>query len=114
MADAKIEYGSSSSAGTQIFVANTSSDEKIVEQLAEILSNRFSSGFRLNSPIELMRFRKFCAEDMGKGISLSDEELINYITACGTEFDGKIYAVLEETKMQNKLPRGCSTYPLRV
>jgi hypothetical protein len=77
-------------------------DAAIVEQLADLLSVRFANGFRLNSPIELARFRSFAAVDLGEGIKLTDEELKSYIKACGTVFDGKVYVVSTQTKEQIK------------
>ena len=68
-----------------------------VKQLTEVLSSRFANGFRLNSPIELARFRLFVKNDVGYELSLSDEELKSRIAACGTVFDGKVYAVSAQT-----------------
>lgn len=61
--------------------------------IVTILTEHFSNGFRLNSPIELLRFRRFAAERFGDEISMTDEELMEYITSCGTLFDGKIYVI---------------------
>lgn len=66
--------------------------------VTRILSDRFSNGYRLNSPIEMARFRSFAAEDLGKQLTLSDEELKACIAACGTNYEGKIYSVSTETK----------------
>lgn len=65
----------------------------IIEQLTDVLSARFANGFRLNSLIEMARFRSFVENDVEKKLTLSDEELKSYITACGMTFDGKVYAV---------------------
>jgi len=72
------------------------------EKLAQVLSAHFANGYRLNSPIELARFRSFAAEDFGGAIMLSDEELKRYISACGTVFDGKVYPVSAEVKERIK------------
>ncbi|MBT9143565.1 MAG: hypothetical protein DDT29_01973 [Dehalococcoidia bacterium] len=77
-------------------------DPAVVEQLMDVLSAHFANGYRLNSPIELARFRSFAAEDLGEAITLSDEELKRYISACGTVFDGKVYAVSAEAKERIK------------
>ncbi len=68
----------------------------------QILSAHFANGFRLNSPIELVRFRSFAAEDFGEKNVLTQEELKRYISACGTTYDGKVYAVSVDTKERIK------------
>jgi len=73
-------------------------DRTVIDKLTQILSKRFANGLRINSPIELARFRSFAAEDLGKEILLPDEELKNYIAGCGTTFDDKVYAVSVQTK----------------
>ncbi len=73
-------------------------DPAVVEQLTDVLSARFANGYRLNSPIEMTRFRSFAEKDLGEELTLSDEELKAYIAACGTNYEGKIYTVSSETK----------------
>ncbi len=73
-------------------------DQIVIDKLMQILSKRFANGLRINSPIELARFRSFAAEDLGEKILLPDEELKSYIAGCGTTFDGKVYAVSAQTK----------------
>lgn len=77
---------------------NVGIDSLLLEQLADVLSSHFANGYRLNSPIEMARFRIFAAEDLGKELTLTDEELKSYITACGTIFEGKVYAVSTQAK----------------
>jgi hypothetical protein len=77
-------------------------DHYLVKRLAQVLSAHFANGFRLNSPIELARFRTFAADDLGEEILLSDEELKRHIVACGTAFVGKIYTVSTEAKERIK------------
>lgn len=76
----------------------TISDRTVLDKLTQILSKRFTNGLRINSPIELARFRSFAAEDLGEEILLPDKELKSYIASCGTIFDGKVYAVSDQTK----------------
>ena len=80
----------------------TELDPNIIGKFTEILSSRFANGCRLNSPIEVARFRSFAAGDLNEEIALSDEEMQKYIEACGTSFEGKIYAVAPETKEKIK------------
>ncbi len=70
-----------------------------------VLSAYYPNGFRLNSPIELLRFRRFAAEDFGEEVALTDEELKQSISICGTLFNGKIYIVSTETeeKIKNEI-----------
>ena len=77
-------------------------DLAITEQVTNVLIAHFSNGYRLNSPIEMMRFRSFAAEDLGGELTLSDEELKSYISACGTTYDSKVYVVSAEAKEQIK------------
>lgn len=73
-------------------------DIALIEKFTSIISKRFSNGFRLNSSIELSRFRTFYANDLGEEILLSDEELNMCLRASGTTFDNKVYSVSPETK----------------
>jgi hypothetical protein len=77
-------------------------DPAVVERLTEVLSSHFTNGYRLNSPIEMTRFRSFATKDLDKEITLTDEELQSYISACGTTFDGKIYVVPTQVKERIK------------
>ncbi len=77
-------------------------DPAVVKQLTDVLSAHFANGYRLNSPIELVRFRSFTVEDSGKEILLPDKKLERHIAACGTTFDGKIYAVSAQVKKRIK------------
>lgn len=77
-------------------------DTVVVEQLTDVLSSHFTNGYRLNSPIEMARFRSFAKKDLDKEITLSDEELNSYIAALGTIFDGKVYAVSAQAKKRIK------------
>lgn len=77
-------------------------DPAVVEQLTDVLSVYFANGYRLNSPIEKARFRAFFAEGFGMELTLTDEELKSYMSACGTIFDGKVYAVSARAKERIK------------
>jgi len=77
-------------------------DPLVIDKLTKVLTERFSNGFRLDSPIEMARLRSFAAEDLGKEITLNDEELENYVIARGTIFDGKVYAVSANAKERIK------------
>lgn len=73
-------------------------DSTTIENLTRILAAHFSNGYRLDSPIEMTRFRSFTLQDLGEELPLSDDELKSYIVAFGTIYDGKVYAVIPQTK----------------
>ena len=72
------------------------------EKIAEVLSKHFANGFRVNSPIELKRFRAYAINVLGNESSLPDDKLIDRIKASGNVFDGKVYAVSSKTKQRIK------------
>lgn len=72
--------------------------EEIEPLIIYILNNHFQNGFRLDSPIEMNRLRKFARNDYGKEFLSSDETLRDEIMKVGTYFDGKIYLVSEKSK----------------
>ena len=74
----------------------------VIKKLTDVLTTHFANGYRLNSPIELERFRSFAAEDFGEEIIMPHEELKRHISACGTTYDGKVYVVSAETKERIK------------
>jgi len=75
-------------------------DSAVTENMADVLTEHFSNGFRINSPIEMIRFRSFAVKMFGEELSLPDEELKAYIRACGTIHEGKVYTISNETKKQ--------------
>lgn len=83
-------------------LGKTNVDPLFSEKLTQVLSVHFSNGYRLNSPIELARFRSFAVKDFGEEISLPDEELKKAISASGIFFDDKVYAVSADTKERIK------------
>jgi len=70
--------------------------------ITQILSERFTNGFRIASPIDLERFRRFVSDYSNDKTQLSDDELMKAIDNCGMSFDGKVYVVSEQTKSQVK------------
>ena len=97
-----LEYYSNDRENQVSVSAKTEIDPKVIEKTSQVLSLHFANGFRIDSPIELGRFRSFTVKDLSEEITLSDEELRRYISACGTTCDGKVYAVSNETKEQIK------------
>ncbi len=66
-----------------------------VAALEKLLSKHYKYGFRLGSPIELMRIRNFAEED-GIFLADSDEELERKIAATGIKIDGKVFIIESE------------------
>jgi hypothetical protein len=63
-----------------------------------VLSKKFTNGFRYSNEIELSRLRRLIKEQLGKEVILNDDEIVKYVRAQGTEYDGKIYVISKDTK----------------
>lgn len=68
------------------------------EKLIEIMDESFSYGFKTESPIALMRFRRFYAEKYNEEIADNDELLYREIKSFCFEVDGKLYHISAENK----------------
>lgn len=73
-------------------------DNNFFAVASKVLSSRFENGLRIDSGIELDRFRLLANEDCSVDIGMSDFELKNALIPCGMLFDGKLYLVTETTK----------------
>lgn len=99
--DVIIEYrktGNNTTPAKEVKTSDPQSTEQTLiyaAALEKLLSKRYKYGFRLGSPIELMRIRNYAEED---DISLpdSDEELECEIAATGINIDGKVFIINEE------------------
>ena len=67
------------------------------ETITKILVNYFSNGFKMDSPIELVRFRQFLKKDYEYESRLHDNELLDLILSNGKTFDGKVYIIADDT-----------------
>jgi hypothetical protein len=83
--------------------SNTMLEPAFAQMIIDILSTHFSNGFRIDSPIELLRFRRFAAEDFGNEILITDEELIKSISSCGILFNGKVYVIGNELRAKYEI-----------
>ena len=79
-----------------------------IEKLTHILTLHFANGYRLSSPIEMMRFRSFASKDLGEELTCSDDALKTYIVACGTVYEGKVYVVSIDVK--NRIRKHAEDY----
>lgn len=71
---------------------SNSEKEKYTEGISKILYGHYKYGFRIESAIEIMRFRQF-AEDEGIDLPDSDEELKKSIVNSGFVVEGKVYTI---------------------
>ena len=84
------------------------SDGYILGQIKEVLCQRFARGFRLNSSIDLKRFRRFYMDYTGREYQKSDECLITDIDACGIVSENKLY--IPERILPNEIKRNIVTF----
>lgn len=82
--------------------ANTVFEPGILKAVSDVLLAHFPNGFRADSPIELMRFRSYAADDSTSRIPDVDGDLKKAIRLCGILFDGKVYVVGKETESRLK------------
>lgn len=62
-----------------------------IDSFKTILIEKFARGYRINSSIELKRFRRYFEEMFGTISELGDEEILGYICSCGITYDNKVY-----------------------
>ncbi len=65
-------------------------------QIEKLISTHYKYGFRMGSPIELIRFRNY-AEAADLNLPTSDAELEKEISAAGTVIDGKVFVLASST-----------------
>lgn len=65
-------------------------------KIKDILKEYFTYGFNIESPIELIKFKRKYAQVHGQEVELADDGLIEEIKQCGIEYLKKIYIVSEE------------------
>ena len=91
--DIRIQYritGKDADKSAKTDVSKLKWKPKYTDAVAGILSARYKYGFRIGSPIDLMKFRNY-AEVGSIDLPAGDEELEKEIAAAGVAFDGKIY-----------------------
>jgi len=66
------------------------------DQVVDVLREHYPSGFRLESIIDIKRFRRY-AEERNAEIPGSDDELKNEIRKVGVKIDDKVYLIEQET-----------------
>lgn len=68
-----------------------SSYEVYLNLIRQVLIQKFPKGYRLGSPIEIKRFRIAFKDLHHKNMTFKDENLENFISNAGFEYDGKVY-----------------------
>lgn len=63
--------------------------------IVNVLEKKFKYGININSPIEIMRFKKYYAIENGKTITFDDKSLVSMIRSQGFEFNGKVFIIAE-------------------
>lgn len=74
--------------------SDTASGEKnciYLEPYTNILIEKFPRGYRIGSPLELKKFKRYWENLYGTGIDIEDDDIIKYIEHCGVKYEGKIY-----------------------
>jgi hypothetical protein len=66
------------------------------------LEAHYPNGIKVDSVIELTRFKKFYMEDNKGELTLENEELKEAILSCGVLYEGKVYLVNDATKEKVK------------
>ena len=57
-----------------------------------ILSGRFIRGFRIGSPLDMRKFRRYYEMENEQELSISDDEVAHAILASGIQYDGKVFS----------------------
>lgn len=76
------------------FLNSNTTEENNEQELVpykQILSDRFPKGYRLESRIEMKKFKRYWVEIHNVENLLSDEEIRKYILSCGILYDEKVY-----------------------
>lgn len=75
------------------------------EQIVQTMIAHYPYGFKVSSPIELLRFRNGYNADHGTECPFTDSDLVKEINKAGFEFGGKVYVITNEThsKLKNAI-----------
>lgn len=88
-------------------ISSINEDEEIKtdemnELYSDLLAEKFARGFRLNSPLEVKRFRIFYEDKYGEKVTKTDVGIQNIISQIGIEYKDRVFSprniLNEETK----------------
>lgn len=88
--------------------APLTSYQKHLALIKQVLVQYFQRGFRLNSAIDMKRFRAYYKTMHDKPMQFTDANLEDYIRKCGFEYDGKVYVL--ERVMSSQLAEDIKSY----
>ncbi|MCR4802119.1 MAG: hypothetical protein K5895_03840 [Lachnospiraceae bacterium] len=79
--------------------------EPMKERFSDFIRSHFAYGIRIDSPIEIMRLRKFYTEDFGEECQMTDDEIKKMLFDSCFIHDGKGYIMASETeeKIQSEI-----------
>jgi hypothetical protein len=72
-------------------VPNTIVNPIHLEMIKYTLMTHFPKGFKIDSVIELTRFRRFMNQEFGNDIELTNDDLLFCFNSCGIIFEGKVF-----------------------
>lgn len=72
-------------------------DQATADIVKKVMAKRFIYGFK-NDSIELARFRQYSYDDFDFIISLSNEQLIEYVSSIGIIHNDKVFFIVDEAK----------------
>lgn len=62
-----------------------------LEPYIDILLEKFPRGYRMGSPLELKKFKRYWEKLYGTAIDIEDDEMLKHIERCGVKYEEKIY-----------------------
>lgn len=72
--------------------------EPMKEKICDFIRSHFTYGIRIDSPIELMRLRKFYVEEFGEECQMTDEEINKVLCDVCFIYKGKGYIITAEAE----------------
>lgn len=80
----------------------------VVEKIKQVLKERFSRGYRLNSFMETQRMIKFYQEKYGEELNISKEDIDVNVSLCGITHEGRVF--LPELMLGSELKESLLDY----
>jgi hypothetical protein len=77
----------------------------LIIPIKEVLIGRYQKGYRIGSPLEMRKFKRFYEEINGSALDIDDVEIERMIKRCGIIYDGKLYCpeTMIDYEMKKKL-----------
>lgn len=91
-------YGVDSPFQRQKYIRHEAAEEIQVPKIATdiapfraVLISKFVRGFRIGSPLDMKKFRKYYEAETGQALTLQDDEIEQAIHACGIQYNEKVF-----------------------